>query len=234
MGRPEKIEAYLTDMGHPFMDDDLASTLKDYVSRDMQQDDMKYLIDKLLMDYYQLSHRYLEQEQMIKMMTEQDVLTDVMNRPKIMEQIRHEWSRSVRYHSPSSLICFDVDDFKHINEKYGHDIGDRVLVKLTDVVRTNIRSTDVLGRVGADSFAIVVPTTNNEQAEWLCGKLQQVIDETRFIADESINVSFGVADREASMDPEDWFKIAEIAMKHGKEQGGHGIVDYERIQHTTE
>lgn len=230
MGRPEKIEAYLTQNGHRILDDDLASTLKDYVQEDVQVEELQQLLDKVLLDYYQLSHRYLEQEKLMKLMTEQDHLTDVMNRPKIIEQIRHEWSRSIRYHSPSSLIFLNIDGFKSINEKYGHDIGDRVLVKLTDVLRSNLRSTDILGRVSADGFIIVVPTTNNEQAEWLSSKLLKVIEKTRFVADLSLKVTFGVADREASMDPEDWYQIAEAALVYGKEQGGHQVNDYEAIK----
>jgi hypothetical protein len=71
---------------------------------------------------------------------------------KILEEMQREMSRSDRYAYPFSLIMFDVDDFKGVNDRFGHEAGDRVLKKLTEMVRKRIRSTDLLARWGGEDF----------------------------------------------------------------------------------
>lgn len=164
-------------------------------------------------------------------LSETDLLTGTANRMKLQGLLESEWARSVRYHSPISIIVFDVDKMKDINEEFGHDVGDEVLQTIARLISKNVRKTDVLGRWDGDEFMLVVPTTNNEQATWLAGKLQALIDETLFMSVGKVSCSFGVADRDAAMDIEDWMRIAEVALDAAKNDGGNTVVDYESIAH---
>lgn len=167
--------------------------------------------------------------EMIAKISESDPLTNVANRIKIVGMVETEWSRSIRYHSPISIIMFDIDGFKNINDTYGHDVGDEVLKTIANLIDENIRTTDTIGRWGDDEFMILVPTTNNEQASWLAQKLSKTISGTLFQGVGKITCSFGIADREAAMDVEDWLQIVELALDASKADAQTDVVDYEMI-----
>ncbi len=84
----------------------------------------------------------------IEKLSEVDPLTKVSNRIKMLGIVESEWARSVRYHSPVSVIMLDVDGFKSINETHGHDVGDEVLQTIAHLVERNIRATDTISRWG--------------------------------------------------------------------------------------
>lgn len=160
---------------------------------------------------------------------ETDPLTMVANRKKLLNLITMEWSRSVRYHVPVSIILINVDHLKQINIEFGQEIGDKILVDITKIINEHIRLTDVLGRFGGDEFMVIVPTTNNEQAAWLANKLRQLIEKMEFEEVGKVTCSFGIADRQASMDIDDWIKIVELAVKKAKVDGRNRVVDYETM-----
>lgn len=192
--------------------------------------DVKLMLEKLLVDYYELSKKYLALEKRFEEASLLDPLTKVTNRLQMLKQVRHEWSRSVRYHSTSSLIMIDVDDFKRVNRSFGTEVGNQIMIQFVNVLNKNIRGTDYFGRLEGDRYLIIVGTTNNEQAAWLANKLKSVIEATDFMAGVHLTCSFGVADREAAMDADDWVKIAEIALSQAKEAGGNQVVDFETIK----
>lgn len=167
----------------------------------------------------------------ISRMSETDLLTGTVNRQKMLSIIDTEWARSVRYHSPVSIIMLDVDGFKSINDTHGQDVGDEVLQTVSGIIEKHIRQTDTLSRWGDDEFVITVPTTNNEQATWLAQKLDSLIRETTFMSVGKITCSFGVADRDDSMDLEDWLRIVEVALNEAKALDNESVVDYESISY---
>lgn len=169
-------------------------------------------------------------EQVAKL-SEMDMLTNTANRSKVLGVIESEWARSIRYHSPVSLIMFDIDGLQAFNESHGYDVGDEIMLAITGVIEKNIRTTDLLGRFGDDEFILVVPTTNNEQAAWLADKLSHVIKDTLFMSVGRVSCTFGIADRDDALDVEDWIRIVEVALTHAKAQGKGSVVDYESIAH---
>jgi len=97
--------------------------------------------------------------QQVQHLSETDSLTGLYNRRKFFEELAREVERVSRYESPLSLIMLDIDHFKQVNDKYGHQMGDEVLRTLADVLRANTRKTDMVARYGGEEFIIMLPET---------------------------------------------------------------------------
>ena len=105
-----------------------------------------------------------------------DGLTEIFNKRKFDEELQRELARAVRHHRPLSLIIFDLDEFKTINDSYGHLCGDFILKQVASLARDLVRPEQVLARVGGDEFVILAPETAVEGAEALAAKLRDRID----------------------------------------------------------
>ncbi len=130
-----------------------------------------------------------EIEKELSKFANKDSLTNIYNRRKIEELCENELKRSERYNSNLSLIFFDLNDFKLINDLSGHHQGDDVLIKIADTVSNNIRSTDYFGRWGGDEFLIVLPHTDLLQTEKIIRTLENRISEINFNLKENLRVS---------------------------------------------
>ena len=102
-----------------------------------------------------------------------DQLTEAANRRWFLEILKHEMKRFMRYEHPFTLVYFDLDNFKTINDKFGHKIGDKLLRNITKTIKENIRSIDVLGRIGGDEFALFLPETNYQSASIALKRIHQ-------------------------------------------------------------
>lgn len=121
-----------------------------------------------------------------------DGLTDLYNRRFFDVFIKRQMERADRYGSPFSLILFDIDHFKKINDVYGHDVGDSVLRELSTMVKANIRKSDALARVGGEEFALVAIETPLEEALKLSEKIRLLIESHSFHQVGTVTVSLGV------------------------------------------
>ncbi len=106
-----------------------------------------------------------------------DDLTGVFNRRKIMEVFDSEFGRTNRYGSSLAVMMLDIDYFKHVNDKYGHEAGDCVLVEFARRVKDQIRETDFLGRFGGEEFLVIMPETGSVGAIVLAERIKKVLDE---------------------------------------------------------
>src|SRR3954467_7025954 len=134
--------------------------------------------------------------QEIYRLTTVDGLTQVFNRRYFLEQLDREVSRSKRYRRELSLILFDIDHFKAINDTYGHLAGDYVLKQLATVVKGKIRREDVLARYGGEEFAIVLPEIDAANAIAFAEKVRRIVEKAPFKFEETkiaVTVSIGVA-----------------------------------------
>ena len=126
-----------------------------------------------------------------------DYLTGAWNRLEIERRIEQEIGRSKRYASPLTLILFDIDHFKRINDNYGHDIGDEVLCSLVSFCQKSIREIDVLGRFGGEEFLILMPNTGEAEAlaaaERLRKGVEGLICASHHGHDIRVTISLGVA-----------------------------------------
>ncbi|MGD1806048.1 GGDEF domain-containing protein [Dapis sp. BLCC M126] len=105
-----------------------------------------------------------ELSQELEKMATIDALTNIYNRRQIMKIAEQEFAKSIRYQHPFSILMMDIDKFKIINDTYGHQMGDRVIIEIVKAVLKNIRKVDILGRLGGDEFMLILPETNQAQA----------------------------------------------------------------------
>ncbi len=134
-----------------------------------------------------------EKEKEIKKLIFTDNLTGIYNRRKFHHTIETEIKRHNRYNIPLSLVLFDIDNFKNINDTFGHLVGDTILIEVTSLVYNNIRENDCFFRWGGDEFIIFLPHTNLKYAKIFTKKIEQIIETFTFTKNISISVSSGVA-----------------------------------------
>ncbi len=109
-----------------------------------------------------------------------DKLTDAYNRTKFYEIIKKEIERAKRYNHPLSMIMFDIDHFKNVNDTFGHSVGDYILKNLTKVVKQNLRENDSLVRWGGEEFIIITPDTEIERAEITAERIRKAVENYHF------------------------------------------------------
>jgi diguanylate cyclase (GGDEF)-like protein len=129
-----------------------------------------------------------------------DPLTGFYNRRYALERLEQEWAASNRSKKPLSCLVIDFDRFKEINDGYGHDVGDKVLAEVAGVLQQNLRTNDVICRMGGDEFLVISPDTDSESMRACALRLlaaveQSVIDTPR--GPVRCGVSIGVATRDA-------------------------------------
>ncbi len=120
-----------------------------------------------------------------------DELTGIYNRRGVLNSLREEFARAERYKSMFSIALFDVDNFKPINDNYGHDVGDKVLVRLSLCAKDIVRDADKIGRYGGDEFLIILPETNLEEALNLTGRIREDINNCEFLPGIKVTISIG-------------------------------------------
>jgi diguanylate cyclase (GGDEF)-like protein len=148
-----------------------------------------------------------------------DALTGVHNRRYFHETLAREVARAHRYHRRLSVIVFDLDDFKGINDRVGHLAGDAVLAEAAQRMLTVVRSADIACRVGGDEFAIVLPESSAEEAELLAGRIARAIGVRPIAGAGTLELSAGVAELRPSDRPNDLFERADEALYRAKELG---------------
>ncbi|MGI9048051.1 MAG: GGDEF domain-containing protein [Rubrobacteraceae bacterium] len=127
------------------------------------------------------------------LLAQTDSLTGVSNRRRIEELLEQETERAERYDLPLSLITFDLDDFKQLNDTFGHDAGDAVLIETARVIGTCMRASDRFGRWGGEEFTIVAPETPVEDAWQLADRVRTTLERHDFETRVNLSASFGVA-----------------------------------------
>jgi diguanylate cyclase (GGDEF)-like protein/hemerythrin-like metal-binding protein len=153
-----------------------------------------------------------------------DRLTGAWNRAHFDKILTIESSRSVRYRQPVALLLFDIDNFKLVNDSYGHAAGDEVLRELVTAVRNNIRTSDMLFRWGGEEFAILAPSTNYRSAAKLAETLRAKIELHDMKTVGRITVSFGVAELVSGESEKTWFRRADEALYAAKHAGRNRVV----------
>jgi diguanylate cyclase (GGDEF)-like protein/PAS domain S-box-containing protein len=173
-----------------------------------------------------ITDRKLVEAQLREMATT-DGLTGIFNRRRFMELADDELGRAHRYGRPVSLIMFDVDHFKKVNDTRGHAAGDKVLRALTAMARETLRGADILGRIGGEEFAVLLPETDLPAATRAAERLRRAAESMNLVADGEafgITVSLGVALLQEDEILEDFLKRTDQALYKAK-QGGRNRVE---------
>jgi len=134
-------------------------------------------------------------EEKLARMARHDALTGVLNRYGLQEVLEREVARSQRYDRPIGLVMIDVNRFKEINDRFGHTMGDKVLKAVSDVLRHNVRESDVLVRYGGDEFLVILPETNGETVQVKARILAEVAERNRTnpLLDFPVTLSIGTS-----------------------------------------
>ena len=127
-------------------------------------------------------------------LSEKDSLTNVYNRRVLFEQLNKEVEKYHLDGTPFSMIMFDIDDFKQINDRFGHLVGDDVLIKLVSIINDDKRSKDHVFRYGGDEFFILLPNTDLAAANKVAKRLTTLVGETHFPKVNHVTISVGVAE----------------------------------------
>lgn len=152
-----------------------------------------------------------------------DSLTNIYNRRKMNTLFENEINRVKRYKRDLSIIFFDIDNFKLINDQLGHHVGDEVLIKISGIVKSNIRKTDYFGRWGGEEFILILPETNKEKASNIAYILKEKISQYDFNIDRNITCSFGVTQFEETDNEDSILTRVDHAMYYVKEHGKNDI-----------
>ena len=158
-----------------------------------------------------------------------DGLTGAYNRVKFNEIIKSEMGRARRYRRPLSISIFDIDDFKRVNDTFGHNAGDSVLITISDIVRKHIRETSYLFRWGGEEFVLLLPEADLEGALTQAERIRQEIAELVFAQADSVTASFGLAQYRENDTADSFLKRADEAMYKAKSAGKNRVVAYDRL-----
>lgn len=181
------------------------------------------LIDQYEKDLLEKSENLQKLYEEVSRLAREDPLTGAFNRRKMDELIQSESIRSDRYKTFFSMIIFDLDDFKKINDRYGHDVGDGVLVQLIETVKSDIRSVDSIGRWGGEEFVILLPGIKIHQAVFVAQRVLTKIAKTEFSGGIHITASFGVAQRMSGESFENFYRRLDQAMYKAKSNGKNQV-----------
>jgi diguanylate cyclase (GGDEF)-like protein len=182
-----------------------------------------FLIDRYEKDLLEKSNNLQKLYEEVSRLAREDSLTGAFNRRKMDELIQAESVRSDRYKTFFSMIIFDLDDFKEINDRYGHDVGDGVLKQLVEIVRADLRSVDAMGRWGGEEFVILLPGIKIHQAVYVAQRVLTTIDKTEFSGGIHVTASFGVAQRMAGESFENFYRRLDQAMYKAKNSGKNQV-----------
>lgn len=151
-----------------------------------------------------------------------DELIGISNRRAFIKSLEHEIKRSHRYASPLSLLMIDVDNFKSVNDTYGHLIGDKVLKHFCGISQTALRDNDLMGRIGGDEFAFLLPETNIDSAIIVAERIRTAVEKSSLIYDSEkllITVSIGATQLTKDDFIDTFQKRADMAMYTSKKNG---------------
>lgn len=148
-----------------------------------------------------------------------DHLTQIANRKKCFEFLTNSINQAKRYRNPLSVILCDIDFFKKINDTFGHNVGDEVLVEVSTLLKNNIRDTDLLARWGGEEFIIVCPNTTKNSAFIVAENLRYLIEDSFESSKTAVTISLGVTAFENDDDKHTLVERADAALYESKNQG---------------
>lgn len=161
----------------------------------------------------------MEKEAQLERLATTDMLTGLVNRSQFDVVLKSELNRHCRYARPLALIMLDIDFFKDINDTYGHDVGDQVLVELADLLKRNLRKADCCARWGGEEFMLLAPETSLEQAVRLAEKVRGAMKCTDFPVEGRVTASFGVVEVHSQESVKSVVKRVDNALYLAKEEG---------------
>ena len=229
----QRVRGYVT---KPLKMDKLVETIS-IVSEPIYLKKQLEVLNKRLVDEVALKTRELQQ--MVEQLEKQndilshkvnyDDLTKLYNRRKLNDELDKEILREDRYKHGLSILMFDIDDFKNINDTYGHDVGDEVLIDISNILKNSIRATDTACRWGGEEFMILLPETKIDEAFKIAEIIVKNVEiYTHEPVEVPITISGGAVDFiVGKYDKEKFLKNVDIALYQAKHNGKNQVIKYE-------
>ncbi len=217
-------------VGETFKGSTVRAVAFDYIKTPLDKNEVVIRIKNLL--------KIKELRDKMRMLSTTDELTGLHNRKYLLERMDQEISRAKRYATPLSLLLFDLDFFKSVNDIYGYEWGDVLLKSIADKLRQVIRKEDILTRYGDEEFVVALPNTSEENAFLFAERFRKEVERMEFIpAGESerhpITISGGIATFPCLPDTEEdantIIRYAEHALYNAKKRGKNKIVQFSQI-----
>jgi diguanylate cyclase (GGDEF)-like protein len=180
---------------------------------------LKQMIAQLL-----LQKENVKNEEILKEMAYKDSLTKIYNRQRFDEELQREINRFKRIKEPLTLLMFDIDFFKDFNDRYGHQMGDEILIQISELVSKNIREMDIFARWGGEEFMLLLPGTDIDSGFLVAQSLRKRIQEHIFMDKLRVTVSFGVASFNRDDDSVTFLKRVDDALYSAKKSGRNTVV----------
>lgn len=181
--------------------------------------------------------RFLEVEKQLRAQAVHDSLTGVHNRLSLLGQIEKEFARHARFDTIFSIVMVDIDDFKTVNAKISHTVGDEVLRRVAKIMSQPLRQCDAIGRLGGDEFCFILSNTDETQAITCADRIRQGLADTRIVAsDKSIRItaSFGVATcTNTTADTAELIHQADCALAMAQEAGRNRVCSFNGLSPET-
>jgi len=166
----------------------------------------------------------------LKYQATHDNLTNLFNRQKLNEDFKKEILREERYKHGLSLIMLDIDDFKSINDTYGHDVGDIVLQEISSIILKSTRQTDIASRWGGEEFMILLPETTLSNSLIIAETLRANVEKCNFKnVSKTVTISLGVTTFKNGVDTRDTIvKNVDVALYEAKDCGKNKVIEYNK------
>jgi len=158
----------------------------------------------------------------LELLSVTDTLTNIGNRRYFYRKMSHEINRVKRYNYSLSLIMFDIDFFKKVNDTYGHDVGDKVLIEYTKLISEQLRDEDIFCRIGGEEFIVILPHLELENGIKVAEKLRKAVEDYKKVV--PITMSFGVVEYLEDEDIDLIFKRSDEALYKAKDNGRNMVV----------
>ncbi len=183
---------------------------------------------------HQQSHSMKGDNETLAQLAAKDGLTGLYNHAYIKERLKQELYRCQRYNHPLSILMIDIDDFKSLNDNYGHVVGDKVLKTLSMLMQEIIRPSDIIGRYGGEEFLVILPQTNSENSWAVAERIRENIEYYEFEVHPSKNsisqvtVSIGLcAFPDHGLTPEDLIAFADESLYTAKTEGKNRVTIFQ-------
>jgi len=161
-------------------------------------------------------------EKLMEFISITDSLTAIYNRSRF-EHVLGTWIKNMR-HNPISLLLFDIDDFKKVNDRFGHTVGDQVIVGITEVISAHIRDEDMFARWGGEEFVLLFSNTGIERASELAERLRRLVEVNPHVEAEKVTISIGVAEYQQGESITEFVNRADEKMYEAKRAGKNQVM----------
>jgi diguanylate cyclase (GGDEF)-like protein len=174
-----------------------------------------------------LTEDLISQKEQLELLATTDSLTGLLNRRSFIDQIENEITRQQRSGKTFTIVMSDIDNFKNLNDSYGHPFGDSVLIKVADTFRADIRDQDFVSRWGGEEFILLLPETNLEGAFVLSEKIRKNLENSEHLFEGkqvTVTATFGISECRAQDNYLESIKKADQALYEGKKAGRNCVM----------